>query len=271
MQIIQRREGFENNFHKLKNHMFTQLYKNKRALWYPVTEIEKTKGTILFLPGFPKYPSHSDFIEFFKKEKYSVLVPMYSGTFDSNGKFSIKNAIADTKLWYDFLEKEIVQYGPHKTQHLKHRELVLFSSSFGGLIAGLSLKKYSLPKIKKSIFVSPLWDMPTYKNNISNLEVADETSEIMNFAYPFSYRFENKQRFFNEIKGLVPISDMDRAFVDQKKHFVIFCGDKDKVTPVTMSEALSKSHKNSKINIIGGGHSSKIEWKKFIKLTKEII
>lgn len=251
--------------------MFTQLYKNKRAIWYPVTKTAETKGAILFLPGFPKYPGHSEFIDFFKKEKYCVLVPMYSGTFDSIGKFSIKNAIEDTKIWYDFLEKGIVQYGPRKTQTIKHHKLVLFSSSFGGLIAGLALKKYSLPKIKKCVFVSPLWDMTAYKNNVFNLQIARETSEIMSFAYPFSYRFKNKQHFFNEIKGLIPIPDMNRSFVDQKKHFVIFCGNEDKVTPITMAETLAKKQKNFKLHIIGGGHSSKIEWGKFKKLTKEII
>ena len=251
--------------------MFTQLYKNKRAIWYPVAETAKAKGAILFLPGFPKYPGHSDFIDFFKKEKYCVLVPMYSGTFDSGDKFSIRNAVADTKLWYDFLEKEIIQYGPRKTENIKHRKIILFSSSFGGLIAGLALKKYSLPKIKKCIFVSPLWGMTAYKNNALNLQIANETSEIMSFAYPLSYRFENKELFFNEIKGLISISDMSKLFVDKKKHFAVFCGKEDNVTPVAMAETLAKSHKNSEIAIIGGGHSSKIEWKKFIKLTKEII
>ena len=251
--------------------MFTQLYKNKRAIWYPINETEETKGTILFLPGFPKYPSHSDFIDFFKKEKYNILVPMYSGTFDSGGKFSIKNAVIDAKFWYDFLEKKVVQYGPHKTKTVEQSELILFSSSFGGLIAGLALKKYSLPKIKKSIFVSPLWDMTAYRNNTLSLQTARETSEIMSFAYPFSYRFENKKRFFDEIKGLSPISDISKPFIDQEKQFVVFCGKEDKITPVTMAETLVKEPKNSKLHIIGGGHSSKIEWGKFIKLIKEII
>lgn len=251
--------------------MFTQLYKNKRAIWHPAAETAKSKGVILFLPGFPKYPGHSEFIDFFKKEKYCVLVPMYSGTFDSDDKFSIKNTVEDVGLWYDFLEKEIIQYGPHKKETVNHRKIILFSSSFGGLVAGLVLKRYSLPKINKCIFVSPLWDMPTHKNNSLNIKIARETSEIMSFAYPFSYRFEDKKSFFNEIKGIISIPDMNKSFIDQKKQFVIFCGNDDKVTPATMAEALAKSHNNSKLHIISGGHSSKIEWRKFIKLVKEII
>jgi hypothetical protein len=38
-----------------------------------------------------------------------------------------------------------------------------------------------------------------------------------------------------------------------------------------MSEVFTSVYKNSKLNILGGGHSSKIDLKKFIKLTKENI
>jgi alpha-beta hydrolase superfamily lysophospholipase len=251
--------------------MFTQSHKNKRAIWYPTAEVKKTKGTILFLPGFPKYPSQSEFITFFNKEEYNVLVVMYSGTFDSDGKFSIENSIRDAGFWYDFLEKEAIQYGPAKTQKIKHKRIIMFSTSFGGLIAGLALKKYAFPKIKKCIFVSPLWDMAAYKDNKLNLQIADETSEIMSFAYPVSYRFKNKQHFFEQIKGLVPILDMNRQFIDQQKKYIVFCGREDKVTPLIMSEVFTSVYKNSKLYILGGGHSSKIDLKKFIKLTKENI
>jgi alpha-beta hydrolase superfamily lysophospholipase len=251
--------------------MFTQLNKNKRAIWYPVTGVKKIKGTILFLPGFPKYPSHSEFITFFNKEGYDVLVVMYSGTFDSSGGFSIENSMQDANFWYDFLKKETIQYGPAKTQRIKHKSIIMFSTSFGGLIAGLALKKYAFPEIQKCIFVSPLWDMGTYKDNKLNLQIADETSEIMSFAYPFSYRFKNKQHFFRQIKGLAPIPNMNRQFVDQQKKYIVFCGREDKVTPLMMSEVFTSVYKNSKLNILGGGHSSKIDLKKFIKLTKENI
>lgn len=251
--------------------MFTQLHKNKRATWYPVAEVKKVKGTILFVPGFPKYPGNSEFIKFFNEELYNVLTLMYGGTFDSSGKFSIENAIRDIKLWYEFLEEEIIQYGPHKKQKIKHQKIILFSTSFGGLIAGLSLKKFTFPRIKKCIFVSPLWNMAAYKDNKLNLQIANETSEIMSFAYPFSYRFKNKKQFFEQLKGLVPIPSMDKQFIDQQKKHIIFCGEEDEVTPIAMSKMLANTYKNSKLHIIGGGHSSKIEWKKFIKLTKEVI
>jgi alpha-beta hydrolase superfamily lysophospholipase len=251
--------------------MFTQSHKNKRAIWYPAAEVKKTKGTILFLPGFPKYPSQSEFITFFNKEEYNVLVVLYSGTFDSDGKFSIENSVQDVNFWYDFLGKEIIQYGPTKTQKIKHKRIIMFSTSFGGLIAGLALKKYVFSKIKKCIFVSPLWDMVAYKDNKLNLKIADETSKIMSFAYPFSYRFENKKHFFEQIKGLIPITSMDKQFVDQQKNYIVFCGREDKVTPPMMSKALISNYKNSKLYILNGGHSSKIDLKKFIKSTKKNI
>ncbi|OQB44141.1 MAG: Alpha/beta hydrolase family protein [Parcubacteria group bacterium ADurb.Bin159] len=251
--------------------MFTQLKKNKRAIWYPTNGTKEIKGTILFLPGFPKYPGRSEFIDFLNKEQYNVLTLMYSGTFDSYGKFSIKNAVQDVEFWYKFLNEGIIQYGPHKTEKVQHKEIIIFATSFGGLIAGLSLKKFIFPKINKTIFISPLWNMVAYKDNESNLQIADETSEIMSFAYPFSYRFKNKKRFFDQIKGKVIISDMNKKFINRNIKHIIFCGESDKVTPVAMSRALEEEYQNSKLHIINGGHSSKIEWKQFNKLIKEVI
>lgn len=251
--------------------MFTQLNKNRRAIWYPANATKEIKGTILFLPGFPKYPGRSEFIDFLNKEQHNVLTLMYSGTFDSYGKFSIENAVQDVKFWYKFLNEGIIQYGPHKTEKVKHKEIIIFATSFGGLIAGLSLKKFIFPKINKSIFISPLWNMVSYKDDESNLQIADETSEIMSFAYPFSYRFKNKKQFFSQIKGETIISDMEKKFINQNIKHIIFCGRADKVTPVAMSKALEDEHQNSKRHIIDGGHSSKIEWKQFNKLIKEVI
>lgn len=251
--------------------MFTQLKENRRTIWYPSDTTKKIKGTVLFLPGFPKYPGYSEFINFLNKEQYNVLTVMYSGTFDSGKKFSIEDAIQDVKFWYEFLEKGFIQYGPHKTEGVKHKEIIIFATSFGGLIAGLALKKFNFSKINKCIFISPLWNMVSYKDNKSNLQIADETSEIMSFAYPFSYRFKNKKRFFGQIKGEIIIPDMDKKFINRNIKHIIFCGRADKVTPAAMSKALEDEHQNSKRHIIDGGHSSKIEWKQFNKLIKEII
>lgn len=251
--------------------MFTQLVKNKRAIWYPSNGLKEPKGTVLFLPGLPKYPGRSEFIEFLNNNDYNVLTIMYSGTFDSQGDFSIENSAKDVKLWYDFLIKGYVQYGPHKKVKVRHREILVFATSFGGLIAGLALKRFYFPKISKSIFVSPLWDMVTYKNSKINLLIAEETSEIMSFAYPSSYRFGNKKIFFEQIKGKVLIAGINKKFKDHNKQHIIFCGNADKVTPVSMSEKLASEHINSKTNIIGGGHSSKIQWSRFSRLIKDVI
>jgi len=64
---------------------------------------------------------------------------------------------------------------------------------------------------------------------------------------------------------------MDKKFINQNIKHTIFCGEADKVTPVAMSKALEDEHQNSKRYIIDGGHSSKIEWKQFNKLIKEVI
>lgn len=103
------------------------------------------------------------------------------------------------------------------------------------------------------------------------MRIADKTSEIMSFAYSFSYRFKNKKKFFGQIKGEVLISGIDNKFINRNIKHIIFCGRADKVTLVTMSKVLKNEHRNSKLYILDGGHLSKIEWKQFNKLIKEFI
>ncbi len=250
--------------------MFTQVAQNKRALWYPSPKTNAFRKVVLFIPGFPKYPGRSEFINFFAEIGFDVLVPMYSGTFESGGKFSIERSVDDVKIWYNFLKKKVFFKSPTKKKKINIKEIILFSSSFGCLVAGLALKKFSFSKIKKCVFVSPLWDMSSHGKNKLIKERAKKTLELMNFSFPFSYRFANKSNFFSKIIGTYNIKGINKSFVDDTKHFYVFCGKNDTVTPITMSKALAKEYVNSTLYILDGGHSSKIDLKKFKKITKQI-
>ena len=162
--------------------MRTQVLDGKRALWYPTKKnVGGPRKFALFLPGFPKYPGISKFTEVFLELGYDVLVPMYSGTFDSDGSFSIENSVEDAVLWHTYLQAGAFFVSPEEKESINVSEIILFSSSFGSLVAGLVLKKYTLDSVNKCVFVSPLWDMSSYKLEEAQRNQADETSRLMDF------------------------------------------------------------------------------------------
>jgi hypothetical protein len=93
---------------------------------------------------------------------------------------------------------------------------------------------------------------------------------MINFSYPRSYRFVNKSDFFSQISGVHNVYQKSKDFLDHSKLFYVFCGKEDKTTPVAMSKALIKEYENSKLYILDGGHSSRIDLNRFKKITKHI-
>jgi len=248
--------------------MFTQVTNGRRALWYPAARNAGDARTfILFLPGFPKYPSKSKFMDIFLGLGYDVLVPMYSGTFDSDGSFSIEESVEDANLWHTFLKKGTLFTSPEEKGGLQINEMIIFSSSFGSLVAGLAMKKHSFASVHKCYFVSPLWDMPTYKLENTQSNQASETARLMDFSYPHSYRFEDKKDFFKKLSGTLEMAGTNEKFLDGTKEFHIFSGEQDQITPLSMAEALANEHASSNLYKLDGGHSSKIDMDKL----KEII
>ena len=156
---------------------------------------------------------------------------------------------------------------PGKRESFNIDGVIIFSSSFGGLIASLALKKYPFESVRKCFFVSPLWDIPTYKlEETQNIQVS-ETSRLVDFSYPHSYRFKDKEDFFRKLKGALNVDGMNEKFLDETKEFHIFSGKQDTVTPLAMAEALAASHASSHLYALNGGHSSRIDIEKF----KEIL
>jgi hypothetical protein len=234
--------------------MFTQSYRNRRAVWYPAQR--RRREPILFLPGFPKYPAKTRLVEMLNELGHDVLVPMYSGTFDSAGEFSIQDAVRDTEIWYRFMERGVFRLD-EDTANIRISDIILFSSSFGGLIAGLALKKYRFPKIRTAVFLSPLWEMESNREDKSRRSQAKRTERLLAFAYPLSYRFRDKKRFFSEISGVTAVPLMKRPFISADRRHVIVSGTRDTITPASMAKSLAGSHAKSSLRMTKGGHSSK--------------
>lgn len=248
--------------------MFTQLEQNRRALWFPALgRGGKHNKTVLFLAGIPSYPKHSDMIKTLQSLGCNVLMPIYSGTFDSTGKFSIANAINDVDRWYHYLLRQLISTTPNTRHRVRTGEIILFGSSFGALIGGLSLRKFMFPRMKRAVFTSPLWNMTQYHSQRWHRQIVNQTEELLNFAYPNSYRFKSTREFFFQIKGESPLTLMRRPVRDRSKLITVISGVNDKVTPKKMAESFALSSAGT-LFLIPGGHGRSLETKPFIGLLR---
>lgn len=247
--------------------MITQIKGKKRALLFPA----KSDKFVLFLTGFPKYPSNNVFMDLLVSQGYNVLCPLYSGTFDSFGYFSVSNSINDAKDWYDFINRGEYFLGPKKPREIiKPSEILFFSHSFGSYILDLALRKYNFDKIKKAVFLSPL-NKPNIHRDESSSNNIKATRDMIVRNYPLSYRFENEIKFFDEIGG----KKINSLSVKKIKSFdislLIIVGKNDEITPKEMAEYLAKDYPQCKFKVVNGEHSSAIDFKQASKLLKAFL
>jgi fermentation-respiration switch protein FrsA (DUF1100 family) len=246
--------------------MFTQLEQNRRALWFPAFG-KKHDKTVLFLAGIPSYPKHSDMIKTLQSLGCNVLMPIYSGTFDSTGKFSLASAMNDVNRWYHYLLRQLISTTPNTRHRVRTGEIILFGSSFGALVGGLSLRKFVFPRTKRVVFTSPLWNMTEYHGQRWHQQIVNQTEELVKFAYPNSYRFKSASQFFSQIKGESPVALMRRPIRDRSKMITVISGIDDTVTPPKMAESLALSTAGT-LCLIPGGHGHSLETKTFIRLLR---
>jgi len=249
--------------------MITQINGEKRAPLFPA-ELQSDKF-VLFLTGFPKYPASNNFIDFFVKNNYNVLCPLYTGSFDSEGDFSIHNCIEDVRDWFDFIKKGEYFFGPQRPQQkIKVSELLFFSHSFGSYILDLALREYNFEGTKKAIFVSPL-SHPNNHQSQESLKISKTTEEMVARNYPLSYRFGNKSEFFGELTGDIINPLSLKKIKSSELKVLVLTGEQDQVTPTEMARSLVKDYPGSILKIIGGGHSSSIDFAAASKIIKEFI
>jgi len=247
--------------------MITQVKGNKRALLFPGS----SDKSILFMTGFPKYPAKSELIDKLCNYGFNVIMPLYTGTFDSSGYFSIKNSVNDVFEWHDYLKKGNLNMGiDNKIKKISSNHISIFSQSYGSYIVDLAFRNYELSNIEKAIFLSPLHKPYLFKNKESD-KVATFVNEIVKVSYPLSYRFNDMKKFMSEIKG-EKINNTTKLPIKTKiKNPLIVIGKDDPITPPEMAEKLSMSYSEKNYHEIRGGHGSRIDQKHFDKLLKKYL
>lgn len=241
--------------------MFIQTINKKKALRFESKDQSNVNKAVLFLTWFPKYPWNSKFIELFIRQGYNVLCPMYSGTFESDGLFSIEESVSDAKLRYDFLLNwtfDLSVLGDNKKEY-DISEIILCWVSYGWLVLSLFLDSYQLLEWKKAFFISMLGYGFLNKNNLTYIEEADNSKKLLEVAFPFSYRLENVDRFFNQIKWNMNIDlKLDETINHTLKKILIHWSD-DVMTPINIPEFYCNNHDNCELNPLEWWHSGKMD------------
>jgi len=247
--------------------MITQVHKNKRAILFP----GPSDKTILFLTGFPKYPDRNKFIDKLCSFGFNVLMPLYTGTFDSSGDFSVNDSIDDVLEWYEYLIQGDLFMGiKANLKKIDPNNISIFSMSYGSYITDLAFRKHKIDGLNKVVFLSPLYKPGLFKSPETE-EIADITSKIVERNFPFSYRFDDKTAFFNEISGKTINKLSKLAIKTNMKSPLVVAGEDDNITPPAMAKKLSENYPETNLNIIKGGHSSRIDQNDFCILLKKYI
>lgn len=238
--------------------MLTQHINGKRAHWYKVSGAKKIA---LYLPGMPKYPQKSDKIKSLMAHDFHVLVPMYQGSFDSEGSFGVEGCVDDVNIWYQYILAGSFVNGIYEKDkvELDLDEIWLVGGSFGGLVGGLAINKYELEQIDRAVILYPLWGMDQFSENIDFVNLAKFQVGLLKYAYPYSYRVRDYDNLFEQFSGQKVVEGMyDKQSYQGKMQ--IFSARDDEVTPPKMARIMKKQFLGAECCQVNGGHGSKIDW-----------
>jgi pimeloyl-ACP methyl ester carboxylesterase len=132
----------------------------------------------------PSVPSSGALIEFFSKKGYWVFCPRYRGTWESGGRFLKYPPDKDVLDIVDGLPRGFKDaYGGKKYQ-VRHPEIYLIGSSFGGPAAILASQD---ARVKKVALISPVIDWRA-DSKIEPLSLLERTTRD---AFGEAYRFSD--------------------------------------------------------------------------------
>jgi len=244
--------------------MFIQKKGNKRALLFPASS--NSNKVILYMGGFPKYPCKNSVIEFANKKNYNVLYPLYSGSFDSGGKFNINESITNVNVWYQYIKEGKLFVGLNKIpQVIKPKEIIILSTSYGSYVTDLALRCYVFNLTKKSIFLSPLFRPYQFRDSQSD-KIAKDTQRVVKRSYPYTYRFDNLASFFKLISGESSHPASHKPVKTKMNKTIVITGKDDIVTSQDMAKQLASEYSNSSLSVIKGGHGSHLNHKQLMNI-----
>lgn len=227
----------------------------------------KAGKVAIFATGAPAMPGKNVLLDFLARKGFYVIAPRYRGSWESAGRFLLKEPTEDIREVIDALNKPLMSLYEGKAYAFpKKPKVYIFASSFGGP-AGFLLSKDK--RVAKVVAFSPVCDWRVR----SEAEPLEHMDHFVKLAYGEGYRLASgawkklaKGDFYN------PMTALGR--VDGEKS-LIFHARNDEVVPFssvfdfayTTGATLKASNK--------GGHMGLLElkepdtWKEVVRFLKK--
>lgn len=153
--------------------------------------------------GAPSMPGKSALIDFLARKGFYVVAPRYRGSWESSGKFLLKEPTEDIREVIDSLKKPLISLYEGKAYAFpKKPKVYIFASSFGGP-AGFLLSKDK--RVVKVVSLSPVCDWRA-RSEVEPLEHMDRfVKEVYGEGYrlaPGAWRKLEKGNFYNPMTSL---------------------------------------------------------------------
>lgn len=160
---------------------------------------------IVLLNGLPSLPDKKDVITVLGEKGYSVFVPRYLGTWESEGEFLKESPVNEIDSLITKLKNGIqLEDNEHKFE-----EVNVIGSSFGGAI-GFCLNTKKL--VNKLILISPVFDFTV-------LDDMDSLKDYLKGFFPGAYRFSDSN--WQKLSSGQYLSPISNDFTDANKHLII--------------------------------------------------
>lgn len=212
---------------------------------------EEPKPAIIYLSGFPSNGSYDDKINLLYEKGYNVFVPLYRGSFQSNGSFLERNPVRDLEEFYDYISKgKAIELYNEKEINFKNTCTYLYGSSYGGSMAlGLA----AVRSIDKIVLSGPVWSWDSHS------EKEEDLQQLIGFvkrAFKHLYRLdtEDLQGRLREFEELKPAFYKDKINAE----LLVFHDTEDKVVNYKHTEKHARDLK-SKVVKHNYGHNSVVE------------
>ncbi len=211
----------------------------------------KNGTTVIILPGLPMSLGKNPIYNSLVNSGFLVILPQYSGSYDSSGFFEFKKCVKDVKKIIELAKKDSInELYFNKNISIKNKKISMIATSFGGSVA-VCANKY-LSEIDSLVLLSPVIEYNQKK--ISNLKKDFDFKSQMNglfnlirSGYKFTYRIKKYNIFKKDMFGIGLCKPID-FFKKISIPTLVIHGQKDTSVPFDITQKIQNSFKNDLIN-----------------------
>lgn len=162
---------------------------------------------VILLAGLPSFLGKNDVVRFLYEKGYVVFQPFYSGSFDSDGTFSMAGCIRDVSVFLEMAKKKShreLYYD--KALKIKAKKVSLIGISFGSSVVALALENL---KLSCAVLLSPVLtysQKEVERAGFKGTQFDKQMNALHNLlrrAHKHTYRVKDYRKLKDELKGLV--------------------------------------------------------------------